>query len=537
MLKAAPALPHGRHIFAYRNVKTNQVVYSLNRVLQNNAALKQLPDLGANRKPTALRKDMWKPLWTLALPESTQNGDAKEPYRQGLEVFRKLREYRKLHELNWTPPPELARPYTAKDIERIQTWLDQRGGSKKETPHDIIARRKKNLRARLVMDQKANSVADLAAILLEQESQGSTMSLTQRREAKQDRLKELEEMFDLASKEAVMKIDEDITKLQETMEGDKAQKRHYHDLTLKKRRAKFAMLQLMQAKAELNGMSTEEKNRHGELLRPIISTLRDLISKLNDGRLEAVRQRIRVLVAETKDLAAQGDALSEEKLVEQYDLHREKAELKLTEKLLKDIDLSADVDKLDLTEPAKLYQCQWSYMDWTLAALQLERGQTPSLTTTLEGTMEQAEKDQAKFEGFSYDSLLESFPVDSLEATHAPAKSTKAGEARNREKRQLKPVFTTEGITVHWENPSDPYFAAEWPENVQHVEMPAVRHRAPDPTVNYEAGSKTPTWVLKKAAKKAEQAQAKTQRSFLKSINSQVETLWRPEARKEKTSA
>ena len=74
-----------------------------------------------------------------------------------------------MHELYWTPPKELARNRTEQELEEIQARIEDRGGSKKESVYDVIKREKKKLRLRNVMDQKANSVADLAAVLVEQE--------------------------------------------------------------------------------------------------------------------------------------------------------------------------------------------------------------------------------------------------------------------------------------------------------------------------------------------------------------------------------
>jgi hypothetical protein len=74
-----------------------------------------------------------------------------------------------MHELYWTPPKELARNRTEEEVEEIQERIEDRGGSKKENVYDVIKRDKKKLRLKNVMDQKANSIADLAAVLVEQE--------------------------------------------------------------------------------------------------------------------------------------------------------------------------------------------------------------------------------------------------------------------------------------------------------------------------------------------------------------------------------
>ncbi|KAK5689804.1 hypothetical protein LTR17_026130 [Elasticomyces elasticus] len=197
MLKAAPRpdklSEHGRNIYAYTNIRTSQVLYSLSQSLDSHASLKQLPDLGANHTPPKLRKDVWKPLWTLALPSSEPHARA-----QGLHAFKKLREYRKLHELNWKPSPLLSKPYSAADIEHERKKLDERGGSKKENVYDVIARRKWNLRVKEIMDQKATSIADLAAVLSEQDEMGQKTAAKRKDEMAIDREAEVKEILALS---------------------------------------------------------------------------------------------------------------------------------------------------------------------------------------------------------------------------------------------------------------------------------------------------------------------------------------------------
>jgi hypothetical protein len=96
---------------------------------KNNASLSQIPYNGKKTVPSALRKDLWHPFAKLMFP--------KGQGAIGLSVFQKLREYRKRHELEW-----------GNDIKYKDGKL---------TP--------KKLRGRMIMDQKANSVADMAATL------------------------------------------------------------------------------------------------------------------------------------------------------------------------------------------------------------------------------------------------------------------------------------------------------------------------------------------------------------------------------------
>ena len=89
--------------------------------------MKQLPFLGKQTKPAALRKDLWRPLAAVTFPSGSQ----------GLTAYRELREYRKRHEHEW-------------DYEELGARSRLDAGRK-------------------LMDQRANSIADLAAVLIRQE--------------------------------------------------------------------------------------------------------------------------------------------------------------------------------------------------------------------------------------------------------------------------------------------------------------------------------------------------------------------------------
>ncbi|KAI1005535.1 hypothetical protein K3495_g2684 [Podosphaera aphanis] len=90
-----------------------------------------MPYNGKKTVPAALRKDLWSPLATINFPQGSG------PI--GLSVFQKLREYRKRHEQEW-------------------------GDEIAKNPENgyFIA---KKLRGRLLCDQVANSVADMAYVL------------------------------------------------------------------------------------------------------------------------------------------------------------------------------------------------------------------------------------------------------------------------------------------------------------------------------------------------------------------------------------
>ena len=181
--QVAKALPieYGQHIYIYNNIHTNQVVYSLTRHLnvqleppplplttpsnqlhtdkyqQNHKSLAQLPFLGKKTRPAKLRKDLWLPLCLASFPSP----------HAGLEAYRKLREYRRLHE-------------TAYDREIITEKYGEHRGQLLPTKQ----------RGKVLMNQKANSIADLAAVLLQQEAGPSARRL----ESAERRMKRIEKL-------------------------------------------------------------------------------------------------------------------------------------------------------------------------------------------------------------------------------------------------------------------------------------------------------------------------------------------------------
>lgn len=141
----APKQEHGRHIFIYNHLLSKRVLMSLSETLDNSASMRQLPFLGKKTVPAALRKDHWLPLATIEFPVGAEE--------VGLSSFQKLREYRRRHDLEWDPTD-------------IKIGIDtKKGGEKKDgrgAKEGILPKRlwKWNL-----CDQKADTIADMAAVL------------------------------------------------------------------------------------------------------------------------------------------------------------------------------------------------------------------------------------------------------------------------------------------------------------------------------------------------------------------------------------
>lgn len=182
--RVADATPthYGQHIYMYRNIHTNQVVYSLTRHLNNNASIKQLPFLGKKTVPARLRKDMWLPFC---------QAEFQSPHA-GLEAYRKLREYRRLHE-------------TAYDRSIITETSGDHAGQLMTTKR----------RGKVLMDQKANSIADLAAVLLQQQDGPSQHRL----EKAERRIKRVEKLKMQKGEDRVGKAPVDLGKELTGVEG------------------------------------------------------------------------------------------------------------------------------------------------------------------------------------------------------------------------------------------------------------------------------------------------------------------------------
>ncbi|KAJ5243004.1 uncharacterized protein N7469_001331 [Penicillium citrinum] len=155
--KALNAVAHGKHIFVYHNVRTKQVVYSLTRYLEKTNLLRQMVYHGKKTVPAELRRDMWVPYY------SVHFGDA----RLGLRAYQLLREFSMQRQ--FSPPAEM--------ITVTKEYLDKKRPKDPLAAEEFDKMNKKRIghpmekkeRARVLMDQKATSVADIAAVLAIQE--------------------------------------------------------------------------------------------------------------------------------------------------------------------------------------------------------------------------------------------------------------------------------------------------------------------------------------------------------------------------------
>lgn len=123
---------HGEKIWIFNHFLDGFTVYSHSPVMKANKALRQIPFNGKKLRPSKLRKDYWRPMAMIQFPAG--RGDV------GRSVYQRLRECKTLHELSWGD--ELS--YDYEDGGRPLSKLE---------------------RGKRLNDQKANTVADVAAVL------------------------------------------------------------------------------------------------------------------------------------------------------------------------------------------------------------------------------------------------------------------------------------------------------------------------------------------------------------------------------------
>ncbi|KAK3074610.1 hypothetical protein LTR53_002821 [Teratosphaeriaceae sp. CCFEE 6253] len=527
-----PKKGHGQYIFAYTHIRTRQVLYSLSRSLDSRASLKQLPDTGANNTPSHLRKDLWRPLYTLALPSAHP-----ECLAQGLHAFKKLREYRKLHELCWKPPLSLSKPYSDADIEYEKEKLGDRGGSKKESVYDIIRKRKARLREKQVMDQKANSVADLAAVLLEQEEVGRKTKLKRVAELKVDRAAEVQEIRELAKLVGQGELDvleAQIQALQARVDSAEADAvgmskrklgKELHALSTRRLRMHFAADAVAKVtgsevrystvreprsrdvkpaakRAQMGGdrilhrlRTTQSEARSGALVKEeaALAELEARLAKASShtevaylrerivGRkLKLRRLQLAADAADTPESGSKAMAIAKEVEVKVAKHRVELASAEIVEarksgggarRVAAKNSLGAAQRRL---EAARNLPVEEEVAE-TTEIPQATAAQAPAESTPAAPSTEQAEVETIAPVEHDWNALLPSFPP------RDPAHLPKKGPLVDKLKRLSSPIYSTEGVRVMWQDVMDAEYAALWPEAVTHERMGWTGNTAPDP--------------------------------------------------------
>lgn len=210
----------------------------------------------------------------------------------------------------------LALNHSKKEIEKLQQQLDERGGAKKNNVYDVIRHKKKKLRIATVLDQRANSVADLAAVLAAQEALGAKTQGHRDEEAKGRREHQVQTMLDLAKeaqKGGVAAIDARLAELSEMeakadrlgepTEISKTQmRREVKELNVRKEKMQWSAENVEKATAEVkesNGnLSPEQQEARVREILPSFPTPNASVPKRGSVRVAVARANAPVFSTE-----------------------------------------------------------------------------------------------------------------------------------------------------------------------------------------------------------------------------------------------
>ncbi|TKA64611.1 hypothetical protein B0A49_12069, partial [Cryomyces minteri] len=419
---ARTAEQHGRYIFIYNNLQTNQVVYSLDRSMnvgltlpqatrrlsltnqQNHRALKQIAFVGKQTVPSKLRKDVWTPLVSVTFPSPPQ----------GLNAYRRLCELRKLHQLSWDVPGNTSDALPPKRKPKLIPEPD-------EKPFD-----KTKLRKRLLMDEKAYSIADLASTLVWQENKG--------RETQEERTKEAEALVE--------------------MEQEQVTKEEAKIMRLAKRAAAGELTQGAKAIAKIERrIRTRRVSDPAKEKERLKKTYHDIKS-------------FRLLMDRMKE--AQTAVQMQETYVAQEALKTQEASEARKAEEAQEAAPAQDVTKAQASAPAKAPVSGASH-----AGDENDVGAGENNAST--------EEDAAK-----KSKVLELARERAAEwvAKYAARKAScgRHGKLRELTLGEERPVMTMDGVRIQWADVRDAEYAEKWPEAVGHEEMNYFRHTAPHPS-------------------------------------------------------
>lgn len=402
----------------------------------------QLPDLGPNLKPPSVRRDSWKPFWTVTFP------DDDDGYSQGLHAFRKLREWRMLHEFNSTPPRALARPFGQNAIKGLQRRLDDRGGSKTETVYDLIRRRKKSMRTRVVMDQKANSIADLAAVLIGQQHVGDTQRNARTRKGDDQRNVQMAGwLLSLANTADIM-----IPKMEERLRKFEAVTTRPTDL----------------AKAE-TGISKGQARRSIPRLERRLKAVRFAVAAISEAKAKYIEDAPGRATAAAKKAAKK----AEEAVAGAGDTHAQK---------IGTIPESDSVRQARETNPEAKNADTRTELSVDDTDVEASHSGT-EIVTRVEGKSDLVQGTEPSSH-HDLQPYLPSFDSQEIPFEILPKRAGNMGQdLLSQIKKMRKPIYSMKGVKIKWQDPLDAEYAAAWPELVTHEPMGFVQYSAPDPEV------------------------------------------------------
>ncbi|EXJ84497.1 hypothetical protein A1O3_05166 [Capronia epimyces CBS 606.96] len=437
-IKALRHETHGLNIYAYRHIRTNQVVYSLTRTLQNNKILKQLVFHGKKTVPASVRRDMWTPYFSIHFPPTPAGA------LEGLFAFQKLRELSLQRQLS--PPDSLIR-VTQEDIDVVKSKLGSPTDLQELAVRDRLTGKipklneilPKKLHARRLMDQKATSVAD-AAFVLDWISAGPSpldrmIEIEMNRVARhKDRSKKARRRLNAIREEDAKKKDEIISRAALALQDMDAEDRN---------RLPLSDGALAQLSMEHHGLIDGRKLVNIDQLTELKDAAKELegFIHIDPSNLDADEWNRRQYVSRVAERRAIKEWFEENDAptTESDSVWKRVAEKR--ESALKAFDEEAEANK--------------------------KERQATSRETTLKRAEEAAIRQYEQRKGTDVDTL-------SLEQTIEQHKNAALEQFEKQEKQTQQPRprwADTREIKVFWADLNDGLFAPAWPQNVIHGQL------------------------------------------------------------------
>jgi hypothetical protein len=386
----------------------------------------------------------------------------------GRELFQKIRDYRRLHELCWEMPDELVRPHTEKEIDELKNKLYRRGGAKENNVYDVIKHKKKKIRARVIMDQKANSIADLAAGLLEfgdlslaeaEDREREKKTAAEAHEKKVQRMVKLANDYepDVQSLKHAIADQETAMKLEGDEQPDAMRNNRISDLRLRLEESENAVQTLMKAR------------------EPLGKKIRNLAEKIIEAERGLEFQEVFVITPE--HLPHERKALEEDNIAIQ---ERNAATMRA---LAPAVELRLELEKMQLLLESLPTQSNVGTSD--PENMSAENPEDTSVERE-EAPKQSASEKRALHLGMDpshqlYPPSEDIFPAPSEEDLKKASSEILQKLVPRPPVPPTGPSHTTEGVTVQWADIYDAQFAQEWPDNVKHERMGIVRHKPPAP--------------------------------------------------------
>ena len=512
----------------------------------------------------------------------------------------------------------MKRNYTEEELENLQQRLDERGGSKRESVYDLVKRQKKKMRVKSVLDQKANSVADLADVLKLQEERGVETEdsvLALRGKEREKEVREMLELARLAGEGQGALLERQIEALRRSIRDDDVEvnglPRGYERLTKNKAKEKLRGLEVRVRKMEFAKVAVKMVEREGrevgveEVLEalsekgetlmeekmeeppikkkakkapkkkevkeaPIVNEMEEAgltseqkesvrrIQRLQPG-IEKQRRDILELQRQTAERRASGEDVA---TAEQWILQKERS-LKTEESFLEFVREAQgiiamqgkDVLQMKIQELEERIQAMTSRLEarwyrreekgrarrqlgaWNhvlnaddaaamVAAAEERSGAAAQdrVTAVDGGDTETSSTEKSTPETppeppeIDYTALLPSFPHGELD----PYTLHKRNPLRHHLLRLNKPVFTTSGVTIKWQNILDAEYAETWPESVQHESMGITRYTAPKVDAGVEGARTVEEWNRRKERTRQRETVQKVRKGVVQELTQRM---------------